>query len=72
MLLIKAVLFALLIALAANNRLRFTPALAGSQGERSRRALVLSIEIETALGLCVVLAASVLSSLEPGMHVTGT
>ena len=69
MLLTKATLFALLIALAAINRLRLTPALTGPTGERSRRALGLSIAIETAIGLAVVFAASVLASLEPGMHV---
>jgi putative copper export protein len=71
-LLTKAVLFAVLIALAANNRLRLTPALAGPQGERSKRALAFSVIIEIVLGLFVVFAASVLSSLEPGMHMAGT
>ncbi len=68
MLLAKATLFALLIALAAINRLRLAPALTGPTGERSRRVLGLSIVIETVIGLAVVLAASVLASLEPGMH----
>ena len=36
--------------------------------EKARRALALSIGIETVVGLCVVFAASLLSSLEPGMH----
>jgi putative copper resistance protein D len=70
-LLIKTLLFAALIALAAINRLRMTPALAGPRGETSRRLLGVSIGLETALGLCAVLAASVLSSLEPGMHLVG-
>jgi copper transport protein len=70
-LLIKAALFAVLIALAAFNRLRFTPALAGPHGERDRRALLASITVETAIGLCVVLVASVLSGFEPGMHASG-
>ena len=68
MLLAKATLFALLIALAAINRLRLAPALTGPTGERSRRVLGFSILIETVIGLAVVLAASVLASLEPGMH----
>jgi len=68
MLLIKATLFALLIALAAINRLGLAPALTGPAAERSRRALSLSIAVETAIGLAVVFAASVLASLEPGMH----
>jgi putative copper resistance protein D len=67
-LLIKATLFTALIALAAFNRFRLTPALAAPHGEQSRKALIRSIGTETILGLCVVLAAGVLSSLEPGMH----
>ena len=69
-LLIKAALFAMLIALAANNRLRLTPALASRESEGTRRSLALSIGIETAVGLLVVLAAAGLSALEPGMHIT--
>ena len=64
----KGTLFAVLIALAARNRFQLTPALARPDGDRARRALVQSIAVETAIGLCVVLAAGVLSSLEPGMH----
>lgn len=64
----KAVLFAVLIAIAAVNHFRLTPAFAGPDAEKARRALALSIGIETVVGLCVVFAASLLSSLEPGMH----
>ena len=67
-LLTKAAIFALLLAFAAVNRWRLTPALDGPDAETARRALVSSIAAETALGLLVVLAASALSSLEPGMH----
>jgi putative copper resistance protein D len=67
-LLIKAALFAGLIALAAHNRFRLTPALARPDGELARRALVQNIAVDMVIGLCVVLAAGVLSSLEPGMH----
>ena len=67
-LLTKGTLFVVLITLAASNRFRLTPALVRPDGERVRRALVQSIAVETAIGLCVVLAAGVLSSLEPGMH----
>jgi len=67
-LLLKAVLFAVLIAIAAVNHFRLTPAFAGPDAEKARRALALSIGIETVVGLCVVFAASLLSSLEPGMH----
>ena len=72
MLLTKAALFAFLIGIAAINRLRLAPALAGPTGEGGRRALCLSIALETAIGLAVVLAASVLAGLEPSMHITGT
>jgi putative copper resistance protein D len=68
MLLTKATLFTVLITLAAFNRFRLAPTLTAARGEQSRRALFRSIEAETILGLCVVLAAGVLSSLEPGMH----
>jgi putative copper export protein len=67
-LLIKATLFTALVVLAAFNRFRLAPALAAPHGEQSRRALIRSIAAETILGLCVVLAAGLLSSLEPGMH----
>jgi putative copper export protein len=69
-LLIKAALFAVLLGIAANNRLRLMPGLKTGEGARSRRLLVRSIAVETALGLLVVLAAAVLSGLEPGMHLT--
>jgi putative copper resistance protein D len=69
-LLTKAMLFVLLVALAVLNRFRFTPALAGLGGEAGRRTLALSIAAEATIGLLVVLAASALSSLEPGMHMT--
>ena len=67
-LLVKAALFAVLLAIAANNRLRMMPALRTAEAERSRRGLVWSIAMETALGLLVVLAAAALSGFEPGMH----
>jgi len=67
-LLLKAVLFAVLIVSAAVNRFRLTPTLAGPEANKAWRALALSIGIETVVGLCVVFAASLLSSLEPGMH----
>ena len=69
-LLIKVALFVLLVALAALNRFRLTPLLGGAGGETARRTLTASIATETVIGLLVVLAASVLSSLEPGMHLT--
>jgi putative copper export protein len=68
-LLLKAALFAALLGLAAANRFRLTPALGHPQdAQRARQALLRTIAGETVLGLMVVLAASVLSGLEPGMH----
>jgi putative copper resistance protein D len=67
-LLTKAALFTALIALAAFNRFRLAPALVAPRGEQRREELIRSIGVETILGLCVVLTAGVLSSLEPGMH----
>jgi len=66
-LMIKAALFALLLAIAAMNRWRLTPGLVSGK-EAGRRALTISICIETTIGFLVVLAASALSSFEPGMH----
>ncbi len=69
-LLAKAALFAFMLAIAAINRWRLSPALAGGDGGPARGALAASIAVETSLGLLVVLAASALSQLEPGMHMT--
>lgn len=71
MLITKAALFALLLAFAAVNRWRLTPVFGLRDGETARRALALSIVAETAIGLLVVLAASALPSLEPGIHTAG-
>jgi putative copper resistance protein D len=67
-LLLKATLFAALLAIAAINRFRLTPALARGDARPARGALIRTIAAETVLGLMVVLAAGVLSGLEPGMH----
>lgn len=56
----KILLLAALIALAARNRLRLTPALPAS-----RAALTRSIWVETALGLLVLLAAGTLLQFSP-------
>ena len=66
--LVKLGLFVLLLGCAAANRWRFTPKLAGTEAGQAKRALTRSIVIETALGLSVIFAAAVLTSLEPGMH----
>ena len=67
-LLLKAALFAALLGLAAINRYRLTPALDRLDAQAARWALLRTIAGETFLGLMVVLAAGVLSGLEPGMH----
>jgi copper resistance protein D len=67
-LLVKALLFLVLVVIAAFNRLRLTPRLEAVHGEQGRHAIIRNIRAETIIGLGVVLAASVLSSLEPGMH----
>lgn len=63
--LLKLALFLALVALAARNRLVLTPALGQSD---ARRALARSIALEMALGLLVVTAAALLTSLPPAMH----
>jgi putative copper resistance protein D len=67
-LLLKAALFAVLLGIAAINRFRLTPALERQDAQPARGALMRTIAAETVLGLMVVLAAGVLSGLEPGMH----
>jgi len=67
-LLVKALLFLVLVVIAAFNRLRLTPRLEAVHGVQGRHAIIRNIRAETIIGLGVVLAASVLSSLEPGMH----
>ncbi len=67
--LVKFALFMALLACAGFNRFRFTPALTGADPAHARRALGRSIAVETAVGLMVVFAATVLTSLPPGMHI---
>jgi putative copper resistance protein D len=56
-LLLKLTMFAVLLALAAVNRFRLTPALSRRGIQLGRRALILTIAVETVVGLLVVLAA---------------
>jgi putative copper export protein len=67
-LLLKAALFAALLGIAAINRFRLTPAMERLDTQRARRAFMRTIAAETVIGLMVVLAAGLLSGLEPGMH----
>ena len=57
-----------LLGFAARNRFRLTPALAGGAAGTAKRRLVLSVALESGVGLAVVLAAGVMTSLEPSMH----
>jgi putative copper export protein len=62
---VKLALFMVLLLLAANNRVRLTPALAGADGAEVKRRLRRSIAAATLIGLGVVLTASVLASEPP-------
>lgn len=57
-----------LLGFAARNRFRLTPALAGGTAGTARRRLVLSVALESGVGLLVVLTAGVMTSLPPSMH----
>ncbi len=67
--LVKMALFVVLLGFASINHFRLAPALSGTAPERARRSLARSVGWETATGLLVVLAAGVLTSLPPSMHV---
>lgn len=64
----KFLLFAMLLVFAARNRFRLMPALGGGDAWTARRSLERSIALETGVGLLIVLAAALLSALQPGMH----
>jgi putative copper export protein/mono/diheme cytochrome c family protein len=66
--LLKLGLFAAALGLAVLNRLHFTHALAGSDPIRARRRLRVSIGVEAAIGLAIVLAAGFLASLTPSTN----
>jgi putative copper export protein/mono/diheme cytochrome c family protein len=66
---VKAALFAALLAFAWRNRFRLAPKLGGPDPAAGRAALARSIAIETGVGVVVLLAAAVLTALPPGMHV---
>ena len=57
--------FAGLVALAARNRFRLTPALAATSKSRLTRAIIAQL----AIGLAIVAAAGVLTQLQPPMHI---
>jgi putative copper export protein/mono/diheme cytochrome c family protein len=66
--LVKLALLLALLAFAAANRFRHTPAMHGSTSADARRALRRSIASETAVGLLAVFAASLLADLPPALH----
>lgn len=69
---LKLALLAVLLCLACNHRFRLTPAVANSpvlaNSVRAKQQLARSIGIETGVGLLVVLAAGLLTSLPPATH----
>jgi putative copper resistance protein D len=69
MVLVKTALFVVLLAFAWRNRFRLTPALSSNPGP-AKRDLVRSIMHESGVGLVIVLVASVLASLAPGMDMS--
>ena len=64
----KLLLFIALLVLAARNRFRLRPKLAGPDGKATRRRLVSSIFTETELGLGVLGLAGMLLMLAPAIH----
>jgi putative copper export protein/mono/diheme cytochrome c family protein len=68
MVMLKAVLFATLIGFALHNRFRLAPGLARPDPLPARSALIRSIRVEAVVGLAIVIAATRLSALQPGMH----
>lgn len=66
---VKLLLLVVLLGFAAANRYRFAPALLGTGAPSARRALLRSIAIQSGVGLLLLLAASVISSLPPAMHI---
>jgi putative copper export protein/mono/diheme cytochrome c family protein len=77
LLLIKVVLFFAMVAMAAVNRLRLTPRLAGeaaaaSVPAKALRALIRNSLIEVALGLAILVIVGALGTTPPGAHVQPT
>ena len=64
----KLLVFGVLLGFAWVNRYRFAAALLGAQPDRAVWRLSVSIAVQTGFGVLVLLAAGVLSSLPPSMH----
>jgi copper resistance protein D len=71
LLLLKLGVFAVMLALAATNRLWLTPRL-GLAGEGALRWLARNGAIEFALGLAVIAIVGMLGTLHPAIHPTGS
>jgi putative copper export protein/mono/diheme cytochrome c family protein len=67
--LVKFLLLLVLLVFAVANRYRLAPALLRPGAPSASRTLQVSIALQTGFGLLVVLAAAVLSSLPPAMHI---
>jgi putative copper resistance protein D len=65
--LVKILLFCLLLCLAGINRYCLTPRLTGLDAAMTQQHLRISIAVEIATGLAVLLAAGILMNLMPGM-----
>src|SRR5262249_28720649 len=66
--LVKIALLMCLLVLAATNRFRLTPALAGADATAAARQLGRSIAAEIALGIALVIAAALLAATPPAAH----
>jgi putative copper export protein/mono/diheme cytochrome c family protein len=66
--LVKTALFAAMLGLAALNRFRFTPALAGADAATATRHLRRSVAGEVALGIALIVAAGLLATSVPAAH----
>jgi len=62
---VKIVLFVLMLAIAAYNKLRLTPRLPGLP---ALDRLEWAVSVEAAIGLCVVLAVAVVGTMQPSAH----
>lgn len=66
--LLKIAGLVVLLAFAAINRQILTPRLAGRSSRSARRALAISIALETIIGVAVVIVAVTLATLPPAAH----
>src|SRR5262249_42203313 len=66
--LLKLTLLLVLLALASANRYRYAPAMLGAKSADAKWRLRRSIGVETAVGLLVGFAASLLADLRPALH----